>query len=231
MSLIHAGRIQAAPNQYIALVGYAGAGKDVLAAHLIRNGYVRHNYGDFIKQFFDPFTSGVEHPHELQACMLANLTTGKVEGDVYAFIDKYAQPYYVAEHTISAFTENRSHKPYIREILEHGGELIYDMVQRIYNQRLEHLLAEGENVINTRLCQLSEAAHSAAYGHTVYLIERSNWAPTTDWDAQVVADLEDGGYIHHTIYNDASSGEEWEAQSREYVYHNILYPTGGASAA
>lgn len=222
--------ITAQPNQFIALVGYAGAGKDVFAQHLLEAGYIRHNYGDVIKEFFDPFIRGEEYPHELQERIMLNLTSTKVDGHVFAFIENYAVPYFLAGHRLSAFSEDRNHKPYFRAILEHGGELVYDHIQSRYNRTLERLLASGLNVVNTRLCLLPEARSSSAYGHTVYLIERNNWAPASDWDAQVVTDLEDGGFIHHTIYNDATTAEGWEECSRLYVQHNILASRNKAAA-
>lgn len=214
--------VKAKPLQFIALIGYAGAGKDVFAKHLLDAGYVRHNYGDLIKQFFDDFTQRRMGPSELKDQILLHLDPNKTEQDVHEFFAAHILPYYENGYEISAFTENRGTKHHIREILEKGGELIYAHIQREYTDQLDSLLRHGHKVVNTRMCQIPEAKAAAQYGVTSYLIEREAWPPATDWDAQVVDDLADGGFIHHTVYNDAPDAQGWEELSREYVRHNIL---------
>lgn len=203
----------------LSLCGFGGAGKDVLAHHLIYElGYVRHNYGDLIKGFYDPFLRGEESVHDLTVRLLAHANEELSLDEIYDFVDSSIVQYKFAGHRISAFTEDRAVKHYIRPILERGGELIYHWVQRRYNERLEELLAGGVNVINTRMCALSEAENSRLRGGYVVEIRRENWAPATEWDAKTMRDLRAHGHIHETILNTGRTAEDWEAQSRNHAY-------------
>lgn len=203
----------------LSLCGFGGAGKDVLADHLIRElGYVRHNYGDLIKAFYDPFLSGEESVYELTVRLLSQANEDLPLDEIYSFVDSTLVPYKLAGHCISAFTEDRAVKHHIRPVLERGGELIYHWVQRRYNERLEELLASGQHVINTRMCALSEAENSRLRDGYVVEIRRENWEPATEWDARTLRDLRRAGHIHETILNTGRTAEDWEAQSRNHAY-------------
>lgn len=201
----------AEPGQFICLAGYAGCGKDVLGDQFIHLGYVRHNYGDVIKAFYDPFLRGEETIHALVIRIMRHSAPGITEQDIHNFTVRSLLPYVQAGHRISGFTEDRSVKHHIRPILERGGELVYAHIQRLYTERLDELLEAGVSVINTRLCAISEAENAEKRGARIYLIERNNWAPATTWDLDTVQALEDGDWIDAVLYNDYPTGEDWSA--------------------
>jgi len=211
-------------SQLVALAGYARAGKDVLADEFVKLGFVRLNFGDFIKQFYDPFLTCQEEPTSLMKRIADNLHTDSTEQQVLDFFRDYIIPYRKDAYIISAYTEHNEEKQLIRPILEHGGELIYGWVMDSYHRQLDEYVAQGQSVINTRLCQLPEAAAWTERGGVIFGVERKDWPPATEWDKKIVDDLYKHDYVQITILNNAPSAELWAGQSRmwaEFLTNNL----------
>lgn len=207
-------------GQFVNLCGVAAAGKDMLAAPFLAAGYVRHNYGDLIKAFYDPFTTGREDLAELLSRLAASYSPNPdaaLPMDVTQVTREIFGPYAAGGHRVSSYTEDRSEKPYVRAILERGGELIYGSVQTQYNTMLAELIETGGRIINTRLCAVAEAGSAKARGGEVIQVIRSGHAPASEWDAQMVLDLEDGGWIDSAVYNDAPTAEGWAEFAEQWA--------------
>lgn len=198
----------------IAFVGYARAGKDVIANHLIEQGFIRMNFGDFIKEFYDDFLQGRMDLEQLEVAISERLYTEKSETDLGYFLHVYAERYAESKHSISAFTEDNALKEIIRPILEHGGELIYGWVLDSYNRKLDEYVAQGRSVVNTRLCQLPEAATWTQRGGLIVHIVRKDHPPATQWDEDIITNLEKAGYLQLAVWNNTPTAEGWNEASK-----------------
>lgn len=202
-------------SKLIAFCGYARAGKDVIAQHLLDDPeYVRMNFGDFIKEFYNPFLRGEMSLNDLEVAISERLFSEKSEEDLKQFLAKYAEPYDAGEHTIDAFTEQDDLKKIIRPILEHGGELIYGWVMDEYQRKLDEYVAQGRSVVNTRMCQLPEAEAWASKGGLVVYIDRQNHQPASQWDADIVSGLADNNHIGLHVINDGVDADDWNNKAK-----------------
>lgn len=200
-------------SKLIAFCGYARAGKDVIARHLLSNPkYVRMNFGDFIKEFYNPFLRGEMSLNDLEVTISEKLCSGK--SNLEQFLVMYAEPYGAGKHTIDAFTEQDDLKKVIRPILEHGGELIYDWVMDEYQRKLDEYVAQGRSVVNTRLCHLSEAEVWTSRGGLIVYIDRQNHQPASRWDADIVSTLVDNNYISLHVINDGVDADDWNNKAK-----------------
>lgn len=208
-------------NRLIGLTGYERCGKDAFAAAFIKRGYVRMNFGDHIKAFFDDFTQGRVVPAELAVTMIENVSSGFTSADVADFIRDVAIPFAADADPISAFTEGPE-KARLRPLLQRGGELAYDMLITSYFKAVDTALAGGARVISTRvgyntvLKNSPEAQGLTERGGLIITIDRQNWAAGNRWDHEALEGLEGDGYVKMKVINDAADGEEW-AQISEAV--------------
>lgn len=210
-------------SRMITLLGYSGAGKDTFAQEFIDAGWVRANLGDHIKSFFKPFLAGEEASVQCGMRMLQAIFTHPldcmgnvievpnpdnpdeddfedlpVEFQIHHFIRKHLDPYARAGYKVSAFSEDREDKALIRGILEAGGELIYGKVLHDYRLKLEYLVSQHADIINTRACMPAELEMIARLeGCLPFMpieIIREELEPT-DWEKRVRALQQEAGYI------------------------------------
>ncbi|GAA5500408.1 hypothetical protein Dxin01_00129 [Deinococcus xinjiangensis] len=198
----------------IGLTGGAGFGKDQLADALVRDyGYVRQNFGDLIKSFFDDFIQRKIDPEQLEAKIYEHLTSGKTETDVQLFIHEHAESYWRAKHCYSAHDSAHSHKVYFRDILKFGGELIHEWLLHEYRAQLTRLLSAGISVVNTRVCypegQPEEALLIRELGGRIYNLRARHRDYESEWERMGVLRLLTGDFGVISIDNYAQSGEEW----------------------
>lgn len=193
----------------VAFCGYGGSGKDEAAAHLIAAGYTRHNFGDHIKGLYDGVTSrSCEDLGRFTEILWDNLNPEFAPQDLNVFINDTLTPYWNSGRIISAFTEDRSLKEVIRPMLEHGGDLVYPMIESAYFTRNARITGP---IVNTRACRVSEARRWREQGGVIIEVVRENWAPSTQWDADVIEALTAEKLIDYTIFNNSPSGEHWNS--------------------
>lgn len=218
-------------NKLIGLTGYARAGKDVLADHLVARGFVRYNFGDTIKTFFAPFIGGQEDWIDLMQRVTAHRSNRPSITDerLMAFARTHLIPYSLSGKCLSAFTEITEDKARFRGILEEGGELVYDHLIAIYIEGLERLLASGARVVNTRVGfntkdgDSPEAEAMKRLGGTIIEIVRDGHPPASPWDHEAVEGLRGLGVLDMQLRNAAASGEEW-AHDAELFVEGLLAP-------
>lgn len=206
----------------IAFAGYGGAGKDEAAWNLLQQGYVRRNFGDVIKAFYNPFTTRQVTPDVFLKAIHAHRDPRVSAEQVEDFAQRVLLPFYRAGRPVSAHTEDRGIKPLVRPLLEEGGDLIYDWVEARYFHELDQATQRGQRVVNTRLCRVSEARQWRNRGGVVVEVHRAGLDPSTEWDEDVLIALRAGGHLTHRITNASPSGDHWRAVSAPAQLAQVL---------
>jgi hypothetical protein len=208
-------------NGLLALCGHARAGKDQFAAPLIEAGWVRHNMGDIIKATFFDFCQGQMSLDELEVYLTERVSSEAEEALLQPFITGRAAAYAQAGHRINPFTEDDAEKRLVREILEHGGDVVHTWIDEEYFRGVDRSLSMNLSVINTRLCRVQEGLNWRDRGGMIIEIKRFQHEPATPWDEKTVVALRHARLIDQVVKNNMLNGAAWAEQAR------TLAPTAG----
>lgn len=217
-------------SRFIAFIGVAGTGKDELALGIAQQGqrWQLLPYGTTIKAFFDNYTKGTESRHELLRRLRTEgqqgaedasphleggtINESRLEADIRAFEREILEPYEAGGWRISSFTEDRTEKPIVRPVLEHGGDLIIPWSCERYFKEAEQLLRD-RRLINTRVGRLHETKRIHALGGMVVEVTRPGKVPETKWEHECIEGLRAAGEIDATLENGGTL-EAWQALGR-----------------
>lgn len=202
----------------IGLFGVSRVGKDTFADVIVEEfNALKVSQGDYIKRYFAPMLSLKERPEQF-----AERMSGKMDTDAFwrMYWDHGAEVVDFArsqdpENGVDAFTQEDRVKDRIRPLLEHGGYVILEQVER---EMYDHIADYEGLVINSRLFDVPQCQAWRDRGGLVIELHKPGVGPKTDYERTNVQAVRDAGLVNLDLHNRGTIGE-WQELARRIATH------------